>query len=156
MPNQYGDRIPMPRHDGLPKPVPSSIRKIQLLQSLQTVDNDIEARARVLTLETEFRRRIGIHVGSLPTSDAVFAKFNTNPFVLMIHSRNKGYRNISQIENDILPAKVFSRWKHRQAGWSRPLFCRYTAGKLFPAKCIPQIPFLTVGRRWGMCSPWLR
>jgi hypothetical protein len=62
----------------------------------------------VLTLETEFRRRIGIHVGSLPTSDAMFAKFNTNPFVLMIHSRNKGYRNISQIENDILPAKVFS------------------------------------------------
>jgi hypothetical protein len=62
----------------------------------------------VLALETEFRQRIGVHIGSLPAKDAEFAKFNTNPFVLMIHSRNKGYRNISQIENDILPAKVFS------------------------------------------------
>jgi len=98
----------MPRHNGLPKPAPSLIRKTELLQSLQRVDNDVEARARVLALETEFRRRIGIHVGSLPASDAIFAKFNTNPFVLMIHSRNKGYKNIGQIESDILPAKVFS------------------------------------------------
>jgi hypothetical protein len=98
----------MPRHSGLPRPIACSIRKSQLLQALQAVDNDAEAKTRVLTLETEFRRRIRIHVNSLPASDALFAKFNTNPFVLMIHSRNKGYRNISQIESDILPAKVFS------------------------------------------------
>jgi hypothetical protein len=75
---------------------------------LKSVDNDEGARARVLALETEFRRRIGINIGSLPGRDAVFAKFNTNPFVLMMHSKNKAYRNIREIESDILPAKVFS------------------------------------------------
>mgnify|MGYP005814561279 CR=1 FL=1 len=59
-------------------------------------------------METEFRRRITAHVGSLPASDAQFARFNTNPFVLMIHSLQKGYKHISEIESDILPAKVFS------------------------------------------------
>ena len=98
----------MPRRPGLPRPVPASIRKSDLLQSLQFVDNDAMARARVLALETEFRRRIGINIGALPTRDAVFAKFNTNPFVLMMHSKNMGYRSISEIESDILPAKVFS------------------------------------------------
>ncbi|MCU1300752.1 MAG: hypothetical protein JWQ87_1036 [Candidatus Sulfotelmatobacter sp.] len=85
-----------------------SILKSELLQTLQAVDKDAGARTRILALETEFRRRIGIHVESLPASDALFSKFNTNPFVLMIHSHNKGYKNISQIESDILPAKVFS------------------------------------------------
>jgi len=85
-----------------------SLRKRELIQSLQTVDNDASAKARILSLENEFRRRIGIHVESLPANDALFAKFNTNPFVLMIHSRNKGYKRISEIESDILPAKVFS------------------------------------------------
>jgi hypothetical protein len=75
---------------------------------LQTVDNDAAAKSRVLALENEFRRRIGIHVESLPTRDAMFSKFKTNPFVLMIHSKNKGYKRISEIESDILPAKVFS------------------------------------------------
>jgi hypothetical protein len=98
----------MPRHDGLPIPGRSSLQKSQLLQALQTVDNDAAAKQRVLTLETEFRRRIGIHVESLPRQDAIFSKFNTNPFVLMIHSKNKGYKRISEIESDILPAKVFS------------------------------------------------
>jgi hypothetical protein len=95
-------------HKGLPKSKASSIQKSQLLQSLQAVDNDAAARQRVLQLETDFRQRIGAHLESLPTSNADFAKFNTNPFVLMIHSRNKGYKRISEIESDILPAKAFS------------------------------------------------
>lgn len=98
----------MPKHAGLPNPSKTTISKSQLLQFLQTVDNDTAARARVLALETEFRQRVGIHIQSLPAKDAKFAKFNTNPFVLMIHSRNRDYRNIGQIEGDILPAKVFS------------------------------------------------
>lgn len=98
----------MPRHDGLPTPATTSLRKIELLQGLQTVDNDAAARARVLALETNFRQRIDTNLLSLPMSDAVFAKFNTNPFVLMMHSKKKGYKNISEIESDILPAKVFS------------------------------------------------
>lgn len=98
----------MPKHDGMPKPVTALIHKTALLQSLQAIDNDATARTRVLALENEFRRRIGINILSLPTRDAVFAKFKTNPFVLMMHSKNKGYKHISEIESDILPAKVFS------------------------------------------------
>jgi hypothetical protein len=95
-------------HEGLPKPESISIQKAQLLQWLQTVDNDAAAKERVLKLENDFRQRIGTHLEGLPTSRTKFSKFNTNPFVLMIHSRNKGYERISEIENDILPAKVFS------------------------------------------------
>ena len=98
----------MAKHIGLPAPDSCSIRKSGLLQQLEKVDRRDAARKRVLELETEFRRRIGIHCQSLPATDAQLSKFNTNPFVLMIHSRNKGYSHISEIESDILPAKVFS------------------------------------------------
>lgn len=98
----------MPRHSGLPAAELRSISKRELLTWLSSVDGDQAARKRVLDLEVDFRKRISQHVQSLPTSDAQFAKFNTNPFVLMIHSLQKGYRHISQIEGDILPAKVFS------------------------------------------------
>ena len=39
---------------------------------------------------------------------ASFSKFNTNPFVLMFYAKRKGYSYISEIEADILPAKLFS------------------------------------------------
>lgn len=98
----------MPRHEGLPKPAVTPIRKSELLQALQTVDDDEAAKARVLALETSFRQRIDINLLSLPLKNAIFAKFNTNPFVLMMHSKNRDYRHIGEIESDILPAKVFS------------------------------------------------
>jgi Type II restriction endonuclease EcoO109I len=98
----------MPRHDGLPNPTAFTIRKSDLLKQLSALDADKPATERVLKMEVDFRKRITQHVQSLPTNDAQFSKFNTNPFVLMIHSLQKGYRHISQIENDILPAKVFS------------------------------------------------
>ena len=44
----------------------------------------------------------------MPLKDAQFAKFNTNPFVLLFHTVKQGYRRVSQIERDILPAKLFS------------------------------------------------
>jgi hypothetical protein len=95
-------------HAGLPKPEPRTISKALLLQGLFDVDNDPEARARVLAMETDFRTRIKTHIAGLPTKDAKFRKFKTNPFVLMIHTLNKGYFHVSQIESDILPAKLFS------------------------------------------------
>src|SRR5690348_4768580 len=98
----------MAKHSGLPKSVARTISKADLLKELSAIDGDKEATARVLALELEFRKRITTHIEGLPASDAHFAKFNTNPFVLLIHSRNKNYRHISQIEQDILPAKVFS------------------------------------------------
>ncbi len=78
------------------------------MKQLSAVDVDKASTKRVLAMEVDFRKRMKQHVESLPSSFAVFSKFNTNPFVLMIHSLNKGYRHIGEIEDDILPAKVFS------------------------------------------------
>jgi len=62
----------------------------------------------VLRLETAFRNKIETHISSLPAQDAVFQKFNTSPYVLLIHARQRGYSKVSEIEADILPAKQFS------------------------------------------------
>jgi hypothetical protein len=98
----------MPRHEGLPRSVKFTLSKTALLEALAAVDKNKEATARVLKLENDFRQKVQSHVEALPTSEAEFSKFNTNPFVLMIHTFKKQYRHISQIEEDILPAKVFS------------------------------------------------
>src|ERR1035438_5477818 len=98
----------MARHVGLPAASNAVLRKTQLLNDLAAIDADRTATQRVLAMEIDFRARIRSHVDSLPTGDALFSKFNTNPFVLMFQSMKKGYRHIGEIENDILPAKVFS------------------------------------------------
>lgn len=98
----------MPQHRGLPTAGTLTLGKPALLQQLKDVDIDKAATKRVLTLETDFRERMQLHLRALPSIAAKFAKFNTNPFVLMIHSLQNGYKNVSEIESDILPAKVFS------------------------------------------------
>ncbi|MBD3240707.1 MAG: hypothetical protein GF331_09000 [Chitinivibrionales bacterium] len=95
-------------HKGLPRPTATRLSKDMMLQQLVAVDTDAKARSRVLAMETEFRHRISNHVDSLPSESAKFSKFNTSPFVLMFYCRQRGYSNISQIESDILPAKLFS------------------------------------------------
>ena len=35
-------------------------------------------------------------------------KFATNPFVLLFHSKKQGYCHVSELERDLVPAKVFS------------------------------------------------
>lgn len=85
----------MPRHPGLPRPVKFTLSKTTLLEALVAVDRDNDATARVLKLETDFREKIKSHVEALPTSEAEFRKFNTNPFVLMIHTFKQQYRHIS-------------------------------------------------------------
>ena len=95
-------------HTGLPKPEARIIRKADLLLQVKAIDTDTKARQRVLNLETDFRRRMASHIEALPPESSRFAKFSTNPFVLMMHCKKKGYSSISQIEADILPAKLFS------------------------------------------------
>ena len=95
-------------HAGLPRLAAAETTKTALIQLLKKLDQDAVGVQRVLKMETDFRKRITAHVDSLPLEDAVFAKFNTNPFVLLIHSLKKKYKHISQIEQDILPAKLFS------------------------------------------------
>lgn len=95
-------------HKGMPRPKAHTLSKAELLQTLVRVDNDPAASERALAMETDFRTRITSHVQSLPTKDAKFAKFNTSPFVLMFYTLQHGFTRISEIEEAILPAKVFS------------------------------------------------
>ena len=48
------------------------------------------------------------HTESLIPAESDFRKFNTSPFVLLIHAFHKSYSHVHQIERDILPAKQFS------------------------------------------------
>lgn len=96
------------RHKGLPKPGARRLSKTSLLQQLEVVDSSSDCRSRVLAMENQFRRKIESHITSLPESDAKLQKFNTSPYVLLIHARNRNYTKISEIEKDILPAKQFS------------------------------------------------
>lgn len=98
----------MARHSGLPKAQSKCLLKSLLLDELKTVDNSRTSKDRVLKMELEFRSRIRQHVESLPTNNAPFSAFKTSPFVLMFYALHHGYSRIHQIEEAILPAKVFS------------------------------------------------
>lgn len=100
----------MPRgHAGLPPTTPTTIlSKRRIFDALRLIDSDEAAKGRILAMENNFRRRIDYHIAALPASNALFQKFNTSPFVLMFYSRQKSYSHVSQIEKDIIPAKVFS------------------------------------------------
>lgn len=93
---------------GIPRAKATVLKKSDLLATLLAVDRDPAARARVLAMETEFRGRISTHTESLLPAESDFRKFNTSPFVLLIHAFNKCYSHVHQIERDILPAKQFS------------------------------------------------
>jgi hypothetical protein len=98
----------MPRHSGLPRATRTRLSRQQLLSTLLRIDLHDAARQRVLAMETDFRRKVDSHVASLPANDSIFEKFNTSPFVLLIHARQRNYTKVSEIERDILPAKQFS------------------------------------------------
>jgi hypothetical protein len=96
-------------HADLPRNVPTVIlSKRDIYAALKRVDTDEVARNRVLRMEVDFKRKIATHLLGLPAADARFQKFNTSPFVLMFHSRRQGYSYVSDVEKDIIPAKVFS------------------------------------------------
>ena len=92
----------------MPRPSAFRLTKTTLLSDLERIDQDKEATQRVLDMETDFRQKIQAHVDSLPASNAQFRKFNTSPFVLLFYCLQKGYSHIQEIEEAILPAKLFS------------------------------------------------
>ena len=99
----------MAGHPDLPKPVPPLLlRKRDIFASLARIDNDAEAKTRILAMESEFHSKIGCHLKGLPSASSQFSKFHTNPFVLMFYSKQKFYSHVKQIEQDLVPAKVFS------------------------------------------------
>lgn len=95
-------------YPGLPRAKAIKLSRGQLLNKLQFIDVDSSLRERVLRLENGFRRKIDSHIVSLPARNASLRKFNTSPYVLLIHARQKNYTKISELEADILPAKQFS------------------------------------------------
>ena len=95
-------------HVGLPVTTPRSISKTKLLHDLMQIDQDPVARQRVLQLESDFKPRIELALRSLPLADATFNRFKTSPYVLLMQSAMQGYSTVSEIEHDILPAKLFS------------------------------------------------
>jgi hypothetical protein len=99
----------MAGHIDLPKAVPSLLlRKQDIFNSLKRIDGDAQATSRILKMESEFRAKIGTHIKGLPDASSNFRKFYTSPFVLMFYSRQKGYSHVANIEQDLVPAKVFS------------------------------------------------
>lgn len=95
-------------HRGLPVSFTTTLSKRLLLDQLMKIDRNKVCRERVLSLETKFRQRIDAHVASLPSTSAAFEKFGTSPFVLLIHTRERAYTKVSELERDIVPAKQFS------------------------------------------------
>ena len=100
----------MPRgNPGIPQNIQSVIlRKRDIFAALKRIDADESAKDRILRMESDFRTRIDSHLDGLPQQSSNFQKFNTSPFVLTFYSRQQGYQHVSQIENAIVPAKVFS------------------------------------------------
>lgn len=96
------------RHPDLPFAPKTTLSRKRLLDDLMRMDGDPVSRERVLRLETAFQRKIDSHIVSLPATDSIFQKFNTNPYVLLIHARQRKYTKVSALEADILPAKQFS------------------------------------------------
>lgn len=132
---------------GLPRASRRVIKKRALLTHLTEIDADNTSRERVLRLETEFRKRIQGHVESLPLENAAFVKFNTSPFVLLIHTFYRGYATISEIEADILPAKLFSSMETSagrmveavmlaEYGWECVESAMHTANSALDGKCL--------------------
>lgn len=95
-------------HAGLPPAFSATLSKQELLTQLQLIDSSDCRRNRVLRLENAFRRKIDSHIVSLPAEDSLFQKFNTSPYVLLMHAKQKNYTKIRELEADILPAKQFS------------------------------------------------
>lgn len=95
-------------HPDLPRPKPLVFKKQDIFKRLKQLDADKAATKRILQLETGFRNKITTHLASLPKKTANLRKFNTSPYVLLIHSFKNKYTKLSEIEGDILPAKEFS------------------------------------------------
>lgn len=99
----------MPRtRSKIPRSADLVLSKQTILQQLTQIDNDTDARARVLQMDTDFQQKIKVMCANLPVEAGGLRDINTSPFVLMAHTYNQHYTSIQQLEDDIILAKVFS------------------------------------------------
>lgn len=68
-----------------PRP-PVVLNKRDILAELREIDDDREAIARVLKMETSFREWAQALSANMATLASPFQDFNTSPFVLMLYS----------------------------------------------------------------------
>lgn len=95
-------------HAGLPKVSGLTDSKTRILRELQTFDSDSSFRDNCLALENMFRSRVQESIDAMPDQHSELGKFNTSPFVLLLHAFQRGYQSVSEIERDIVLAKAFS------------------------------------------------
>lgn len=99
----------MARHPDLPRRIPPLLlSKRDIFDRLKKIDSDRAAQRRILAMDTKFRERVRDHIRSLPSANTDFAKWRTNPFVLVFHSMQRSYSAVAQIEGDLAAAKAFS------------------------------------------------
>lgn len=125
-------------HPGLPRAEPRLISKTARLELVTRIDKDRLSTERVLRMENGFRDRVQTMFSALPIAGADFTKFNTNPFVLLFYASQGRYSRISEIEESLVPAKVFSSMET-------------AAGKMVEDVVLPVYGWTTVASR--MHSP---
>ncbi|MDR1360336.1 MAG: hypothetical protein LBJ82_05065 [Deltaproteobacteria bacterium] len=98
----------MAKHPGLPKAQKVILSKTFLLDKMREIDVCHGARERIMLLENRLSTKIEGHILSMPQHTGRLREFNTSPYVVMIHTRKRGYSTIKELESDILSAKEFS------------------------------------------------
>lgn len=106
--NPRGSQLMSRANPGLPKAGIVGLSKTDILGILTKIDTKESIRKRVLAMETDFRKWITNHLKSLNDDGATFDDFGSSPFVLLIYAALRKYSRVSEIELDILPAKLFS------------------------------------------------
>ena len=147
----------MPGHADLPKRVqPVVLHKRAILDRLKELDSDANFRQRVLQMESQFRDRGKTLLEGLPVADSTFAKFRTNPFVLMLYSKQKRYSRVREIERDLVSTKVFSSMETSAGrmieqivlpvyGWQTVESGMHSFESLLDGKCLSPPPQTFVG-----------
>ena len=98
----------MPGHPHLPRPRARILDRRSILDSLSQLDSSSDSRQSILKLENSFRDRVLTTNLRLPANESKFDRFNTNPFVLLIHASRRDYVAVADIEEDLVLAKAFS------------------------------------------------
>lgn len=96
------------RNPHLPSPELIVFNKRSVLDEVKSIELDTSKTSRVLDYELAIRQRVVAHLEALPGSTAPFDKFNTSPYVLLMQAARRKYQSVSEIEKDIIPAKLFS------------------------------------------------
>ena len=95
-------------HPGLPNAAERATTRSEILDRLQRIDDDPDARGRTLALEAGFRERVETYVNGSSGNYKKFADLSTSPLVLLIVARIQESTHLEDIEADIRVSKLYS------------------------------------------------